>query len=59
MLTTFNKGTLHLVKTPATKEKLIKNTGQATNQEINQYQQYVRSLLYLGLKTRIDIAFAV
>ena len=59
MLTTFNKGTLHPVKTPATKEKLIKNTGQATNQEINQYQQYVGSLLYLGLKTRIDIAFTV
>jgi hypothetical protein len=39
--------------------KLYKNTEKATLQEIEVYQSQVGSLIYLALKTRPDITFAV
>ncbi len=39
--------------------KLYKNTTTASNTDIKQYQQETGSILYLALKTRPDIAFAI
>jgi len=35
------------------------NNNKATQAEITIYQKYVESLLYLALKTRLDIAFLI
>ena len=39
--------------------KLKKSTSQASKEEIKEYQQQIGSLLFLSLKTRPDLAFAV
>jgi hypothetical protein len=39
--------------------KLRKNTEQASNKDINNYQKQIGSLLFLALKTRLDIAYNV
>lgn len=41
------------------KIKLMKFEKQASKNEINKYQQQIRSLLYLALKTRPDITFNI
>ena len=57
----FNKQELRPVTSPIEIGgiKLEKNTNQATDQEIKLYQQQIGSLLYLSLKTRLDITFTV
>ena len=39
--------------------KLAKNTTTASNTDIQQYQQEIGSILYLALKTRLDITFSI
>lgn len=45
--------------TPLPSEELIKNTGEATKQEIKTYQEKVGSALYTAIMLRPDVAFAV
>ena len=46
-------------KTPMTQEELLPYEGSATSREIKLYQRKVGSLLYVGVTTRPDVAFAV
>ncbi|KAK1561567.1 uncharacterized protein LY79DRAFT_478109, partial [Colletotrichum navitas] len=39
--------------------KLYKNKEQATKEEVLKYQQEIGALIYLALKTRIDITLPV
>ena len=53
----YNKKPVKILGDPGI--KLRKNTSKASDQDINQYQKEIGSLLYLALKTRVDIAFLV
>lgn len=56
----FNKENIYKYTTPVDLTlKLTKNKNQATKQDIQIYQQEVGSLIWLAIKTRPDIAFAV
>jgi len=45
--------------TPLPSEDLIKNSGEATKQQIKSYQERVGSVLYTAIMLRPDVAFAV
>lgn len=46
-------------QTPLPSEELVRNTGEATKQEIKAYQERVGSALYTAIMLRPDVAFAV
>ena len=60
ILEKYNKNNLYPKNNPLPTEKLRgNNNNKATQAEKTIYQKYIGSLLYLALKTRPDIAFAV
>jgi len=59
ILEKYNKTNLYPRNNPLPTEKLRANNNKASKEEINLYQKYIGSLLYLALKTRPDIAFPV
>ena len=60
ILERFNKANLKGAEIPVNLAlKLKKSAVQASIQEIRAYQQEVGSILYLGLKTRLDICFSI
>jgi hypothetical protein len=46
-------------KTPLPSEELIKNSGEATKQEIKAFQERVGSVLYTAIMLRPDVAFSI
>jgi hypothetical protein len=60
LLEKYNKNNLNPISTPSDSNiKLNKNEEKASLEEINLYQQYVGSLIYLTTRTRPDLAFSV
>ena len=60
LLDRFNKNNIKMYDTPFEAGlKLEKSTYNATKEEINQFQKEISALLYLALKTRLDITYAV